>query len=453
MTTEELQNLHVGILGFARQGRALARWLVKRAGRVTVSDRRTAAEIGLNQSDYPLVNFCLEDSQDSLPANWDLICVSGGVPREHPYLQAALANGVPITNDAQMFFERCPAPILGITGSAGKTTTTLLVRAMLRAAGQTTWVGGNIGHVLLDDLGKICPEDIVVMELSSFQLEWMHASPATAAILNITPNHLDRHGTMAEYAAAKERILRWQNAEDWSVFPAKDENVDRWVRLSNGRVCLFHDGDEVEEGAYAKHEWLYSRMGGRIERVCKRAQIRLPGLHNVRNVLAAMAISSTRGLAVEDMARAICNFQPVAHRLQPIAEVRGVHYINDSIATSPERVLAALRSFEPGLLLLLGGRDKHLPWQELLREASERARAIIVFGEAANLIEREWRKLAAHNAPNFHRVGDLPAATVKAAQLARAGDIVLLSPGGTSYDAYPNFEARGKHFHELVMSL
>ena len=448
----ELGSAHIGILGFARGGQSLARWLAARARRVSVSDRRSAAAIGFSPADYPGIDFRLSDAQDTLPREWDALCVSGGVPREHPYVQGAIAAGLPITNDAQLFLEHCPAPVVGITGSAGKTTTTTLVGDVLHAAGETVWVGGNIGNVLLDNLAEIGAGDVVVMELSSFQLEWMNVSLSTAAILNLTPNHLDRHGTMEAYIAAKARILSGQGTEDWAVLAAEDVHCRRLAARAKGQLAWYGVEVEVERGTCLSGEWLALRDGGKEERICYRRDIPLRGPHNLRNTLAACAIARTRGAPVEAMARAIRSFQPVAHRLQLVRELAGVCYVNDSIATSPERVLAALASYEEPLVLLLGGQDKRLPWRSLLKMAQERARAIVVFGEVAALIMSEWAALAMKEPP-LHIAIDLAAATQLAQQLARAGDVVLLSPGGTSYDAYPNFEARGRHFHELVMSL
>lgn len=443
---------HVGILGFARGGQSLARWLVGKARRVSVSDRRSAAEIGFSPSEYPGIDFLLEDPQEVMPNEWDAICISGGIPHEHPYIQWALSAGLLITNDAQLFLEQCPAPVVGITGSAGKTTTTTLVGDILRETGQTVWVGGNIGHVLLDDLEDISSEDVVVMELSSFQLEWMKTSPDTAAILNLTPNHLDRHGSMDAYIEAKSRILNWQSAENWSVLAADDAQCRRLAARVRGQLAWFGVDIPFDHGACLDGEWLSLIEDGLRERLCCREEVPLRGLHNLRNVLAACALARTCGVEIDAMARAIRSFQPVAHRLQLVRELMGVSYVNDSIATSPERVMAALTSYQEPLILLLGGQDKHLPWQPLLGKIQEQVRAIIVFGEAASLICHEWALLRREEPP-VYKVDDLPEATFLAQGLAKAGDVVLLSPGGTSYDAYPDFEARGRHFHELVMSL
>ena len=267
---DELGAAHIGILGFARGGQSLARWLAARAQRVSVSDRRSAAAIGFSPADYPGIDFRLSDAQDTLPREWDALCVSGGVPREHPYVQGAIAAGLPITNDAQLFLEHCPAPVVGITGSAGKTTTTTLVGDVLHAAGETVWVGGNIGNVLLDNLAEIGAGDVVVMELSSFQLEWMNVSLNTAAILNLTPNHLDRHGTMEAYIAAKARILSGQGTEDWAVLAAEDVHCRRLAARAKGQLAWYGVDVEVERGACLSGEWLALRDGGKEERICHR---------------------------------------------------------------------------------------------------------------------------------------------------------------------------------------
>ena len=230
------------------------------------------------------------------------------------------------------------------------------------------------------NLAEIGAGDVVVMELSSFQLEWMNVSLNTAAILNLTPNHLDRHGTMEAYIAAKARILSGQGTEDWAVLAAEDVHCRRLAARAGGQLAWYGVDVEVERGACLNGEWLALRDGGKEERICHRRDIPLRGPHNLRNVLAACAIARTRGAPVDAMARAIRSFQPVAHRLQLVRELAGICYVNDSIATSPERVLAALASYEEPLVLLLGGQDKRLPWRSLLKMAQERARAIVVFG-------------------------------------------------------------------------
>lgn len=453
----------VVILGLARQGKALASFFAAQGWRVVVSDirkpdilRQTLAEL----ADWP-IHYVLGRHPQSLLDDCDLFCVSGGVPLSLPIVQEAVRRGIPISNDAQEFMRRCPALMVGITGSAGKTTTTTLTGKMLAEAGFTTWVGGNIGNPLIGDLARIRPDDRVVIELSSFQLEPMDTSPQIAGVLNVTPNHLDRHKTMAAYIAAKRNIVAHQGTGDIAVLGCDEPNARALSEATAAQVRYFSGQASVTDGACLEGDTLVLRHRGRTTTVCTRDEIRLRGFHNVMNVLAAITLADAAGASVEAMRRAIVNFTGVAHRLEEVRRHRGVLWVNDSIATAPERVLAALRAFDEPLVLLAGGRDKDLPWQAFARAVVRRVRAIVLFGEAAALIRGHVETalaeaVAAQEAVVLEHVisaGTLENAVQEAARLANSGDVVLLSPGGTSFDAYRDFEERGEHFRQLVDAL
>ncbi len=450
----------VVILGLARQGKALARFFASRGWRVTVSDARSEAALRpalAELAEFP-VHYVLGEHPLSLLDDCDLLCLSGGVPAEAPLVQAARRRGIPVSNDAQEFLRRCPAPVLGITGSAGKTTTTALVGAMVREAGFTTWVGGNIGHPLINDLPAIAPEDCVVQELSSFQLEIMETSPPVAGVLNITPNHLDRHGTMAAYIAAKAQIVAHQRPDDVAVLSYDEPNARALAARTAAQVRYFSGERAVEHGAFLRGAELVLRRAGHEETVCSRAAIRLRGYHNVLNVLAASTLADALGVPVAATRRAITAFTGVEHRLEEVRRRQGVLWINDSIATAPERVLAALDSFEEPLILLAGGRDKDLPWGKFARRVVERVRVLILFGEAQPLIEEHVRPVwEASVTPGALEelicAETLERAVAEAARGARPGEVVLLSPGGTSFDAFRDFVARGERFRALVGEL
>lgn len=453
---DRLNEKKVAVLGFARQGQALARWLPAVGAQAVVSDGKTAEQLGLNPADYPGVEFVLGGHPESMLDDLDLLCISGGVPLTLPIVQAAIARGIPLTNDAQLFVERCPARVIGITGSAGKTTTTTLTGEILRGAGFTTWVGGNIGDVLIEHLPEIQPDHTVVMELSSFQLELMTVSPSLATILNITPNHLDRHETMEAYTEAKAQIIAHQHVGDLAVL-GRDDAVARGLEdRAPGEVAWFSARELVRSGAFLAGQRLMivgaSSPDGDPHVVCERGDILLRGDHNVLNVLAACAIAGAAGAPVEAMQTAIQSFRGVAHRLELVRTLNGVSWVNDSIATAPERVLAALRSYDEPLVLLLGGRDKKLPWDEMLAQARQQSRAIIVFGEARELIASAAKRAGTHS-DNLLLADTLAQAVSLAAGCAQPGDVVLLSPGATSYDAYRDFAERGEHFRQLVAAL
>jgi UDP-N-acetylmuramoylalanine--D-glutamate ligase len=450
----------VVILGLARQGRALARFFAERGARVVVSDRREAAALestleALAELD---VEYALGGHPLSLLDGADLLCISGGVPADLPLVQEARRRGIPVTNDAQEFMRRCPAPVIGITGSAGKTTTTSLVGEMVREAGFTTWVGGNIGNPLLNDLDEMAPEDRVVMELSSFQLEIMDLSPQVAGVLNITPNHLDRHGTMEVYRAAKANVVTHQGRDDVAILGYDEPNARSLAPLTDARVRYFSGDVEVEEGAFLREGALLLRRDGEEREVCRREDLQLRGFHNVLNTLAAIALADAGGAPVEAMQRAIATFTGVEHRLEEVCRHGGVLWVNDSIATAPERVLAALDAFEEPLVLLAGGRDKDLPWEPFARRVVERVRLLILFGEAQPLIAGQVERVPAalRDAGSLEAVvgaGTLEQAVAEAARRARPGEVVLLSPGGTSFDAFRDFAARGERFRQLVRDL
>jgi UDP-N-acetylmuramoylalanine--D-glutamate ligase len=386
----------------------------------------------------------------------DIVCVSGGVPLTLPIVEEAKRRNIPITNDAQLFVERCPAPIIGITGSAGKTTTTMLVGEIVKKAGLITWVGGNTGNVLLDVMMGIRPEHQVVMELSSFQLELMFTSPPVGAVLNVTPNHLDRHGTMEAYMRAKANIIGHQGAADVAVLNKDDMGSRAMEPLVKGDLAWFSRYEMVSDGAFMVGQRLavagIASPDGQPHIICEASEVPLRGDHNLSNVLAACALAGVIGIPPDTMSEAIQSFQPVQHRLETIRQVNGVTYVNDSIATAPERVVAALNSYNDPLILLAGGADKNLPWEEMVMLALQKTRQIIAFGRDGDIIVETARKLTG-STNHVQRVETLEEAVDCAVEIAQPGDVVLLSPGGTSYDAYTDFAERGDHFRQLVMAL
>lgn len=476
--------LQVTILGVARQGVALARFMLRCGAAVTLSDQRPAE--ALAPTLRALEDFAREVGAPSpalaagghpleLLDKTDLLLLSGGVPPAIPIVQEARRRGIRVSNDGALTLRHCPAPVIGITGSAGKTTTTTLTGLILEAGGFRVHVGGNIGTPLIDRLDQVKPGDKVVMELSSFQLELMDRSPAIAGLLNITPNHLDRHPSMSHYAAAKTNVLRFQGRGDTAVLNADDAYTGAW--LASGRVQVdagvgqealyfplqaslhsFSLQHEVAVGAFMQGERLVLRREGLPDEViCNSADMRLRGRHNRANMLAAAALASSAGAGPAEMAAVATTFTGVEHRLEIVRQRGGVLWINDSIATAPERTVADIRSFDEPLVLLLGGRDKHLPWDECAAEVHRRdVRKVILFGEAADLIAEalsQHARRANVDPVSTAKVADLVAAVAEAARSAQPGDVVLLAPGGTSFDRYVDFAARGQHFRELVENL
>ena len=476
------------IVGLAREGSVAARWLAERGAQVVISDIRSAEALAQPLSALmPLaVELRLGPQSPDLVEGIDAIVVSPGVPQEIPLLQAARAKNIPLTSETRLFAQQCPAPIIGITGSSGKTTSATLTAKMLEASGLQTWLGGNIGEPLLGRLADIQVDDRVVMELSSFQLlywseqpdtpkrnlpwhETRGLSPQVAAVLNVTPNHLDRHPSMAHYTAAKAQILAFQQADDLAILSHDDPTTAAWAsnrRVSvaagpgqealefpiHGPVLTFglnlhpqSDGSWIEDGRI----WL--RWQDQTRALMPVSAVRLRGRHNLANVLAACCLATAGGASPQSLVEAVGSFTGVEHRLEEVGYRSDVLWINDSIATSPERSLAALHSFDKPVILLAGGRDKHLPWQDWATAVHQHARQVITFGEAATLIEEALTPIPANSQlQHVHHGDDLPGTVEMAQCLARPGDVILLSPGGTSYDAYTDFAARGQHFRDLV---
>jgi UDP-N-acetylmuramoylalanine--D-glutamate ligase len=360
---------------------------------------------------------------------------------------------------------------LGITGSNGKTTTTTLVGEMLKASGRTVWVGGNIGQPLIEVVDQIGPDDIVVMELSSFQLEYFHVklnqnisniepealatllgnwSPQISAILNITPNHLDRHPSMKHYVRAKRALINYQDRQGRLIM-SLDNDMTRTIGGQFGaRTRWFSLEAQMPNGAaLVGNALVLFDENEQPQQIASRSEIKLRGMHNLSNILAACLISREAGVSLETMQQVVTTFAGVDHRLQFVRELGGVQYYNDSIATSPERLGAALRSFDEPLVLLVGGRDKHLPWEDVARLMMHKTRHIILFGEAAALIAKAVKR--AYRETNLSHVSMQQCVTLEEAvnlghQIAQPGEVVLLSPGCTSFDAFRDFAERGRLF-------
>ena len=451
---DRLNGKRLLILGLARQGKALARFATAVGADVTISDLRSAEILtnDLNElADLP-IRFVLGEHPLSLLDETDILALSGGVPLEAPFVRAAVEAGIELTNDSLEFLRRSPTQKhIGITGSAGKTTTTSLVGAMGRQSPQTTWVGGNIGHPLLADLDEMSADDIVVQELSSFQLEIWPQSPAIAAVLNITPNHLDRHKTMDVYTAAKAHIVTHQTADDIAVLSKDDAGSAGLASACNGRVRWFSRLEEVNDGAFLRQNDLVLRDGNTETIVCQIEDIQLRGTHNISNVLAASIMADSVGITTDVMKQAVRQFTGVPHRLEPVATINGVHYINDSIATAPERALAAIGAFSEPLVLLAGGRDKKMDWEQWTTTVTNQAKEIVLFGDLAPMLEDRLTQAGRRN--GWVRAADLAEAVSIAHRKAVSGDIVLLSPGGTSFDAFKDFAERGELFRQLVRQL
>lgn len=468
------------VIGAARQGIALGRYLALRGARVVMNDQKPLDQLESARQSLGALN-----GQISFPIEWicgghplslldgaDVLCVSGGVPLTLPLIHEAQHRGIALSNDSQIFLEECSCLTVGITGSSGKTTTTSLVGKIAdtainsRSDGDVfyrkVWVGGNIGSPLLSVIDEMDASDLAILEISSFQLELMTKSVNIACVLNVTPNHLDRHTTMEAYIAAKRRILEFQTNNDTAVLGRDDPGA--WNLLENvrGKTCSFGRAmpPEGKKGAFIEGDWVCLWDGEAATRVVRQSEIPLRGWHNVENVLAAYALSQAIGMPSRAMREAIISFSGVPHRLEWVSSWKGVDWYNDSIATAPERVMAAIRSFDSpadikrSIVLLAGGRDKNLPWNELADLIHLRVDHLILFGEAAGKIANEVGDREPGTRPyTMESYVGLEQAVKAAARVVDQGDIVLLSPGGTSFDEFRDFEERGEAFKRWVLNL
>ncbi len=451
---------HLVIVGAARQGIALAGYLSKRGTEITITDQKEEQVLQTVQDKFQgNVNWVLGSHPLELLDTADGLSLSGGISLSIPLVQTALKRGIPLTNDSQVFMELVPCLVIGITGSAGKTTTTLLVGKMVEDAygKDQSWVGGNIGNPLIAVLDQIKPDHTAVMELSSFQLELMTKSPAIACVTNVTPNHLDRHGTMEEYTRAKTRILDFQTSSDVAVLNREDQGSWNLRSHIQGRLESFglNKPGPNQVGSYLEGENICYWDGKSSRVLLPIRSIKLRGEHNLMNVLAACAIATTAGIPEDSIKKGVEALEGIEHRLEFVRSWHGADWINDSIATAPERSIAAIHSFAEPLVLLAGGRDKDLHWNQFADLVLERVRSVILFGEAADLIEDALlsaQKEGQLGVPYIKCTG-LKAAVQQAAEIVQSGEVVLFSPGGTSFDEFVDFAERGEYFRQCVQKL
>ena len=429
--TQSVSGKRVTVIGLGRFGGGVGatRWLCKQGAKVTVSDKAPAERLAesiraLGGCDVTLHLGGHEES-DFLEA--DLLVVNPAVPTDHPLLAAAEQARVPRTTEINLFLQRCRAPVVAVTGSAGKSTTTTMAGAIL-AERFTTHVGGNIGRSLLEELPAIRPDHVVVLELSSFQLEDIHLvglSPHVAVVTNLAANHLDRHGTMAAYADAKKNIFRFQSPEDVLVLNRRDAEVASWASEARGRVEFFDPDDD------------------------RAFELSVPGAHNQANAQAAWAAARQFDIGRPAAARVLRSFAGLPHRLELVAERNGVRYYNDSKCTTPAGAVVALETFEARkVVLIAGGYDKHVSFDPLGAVIAARAKAMVALGATRERIIAAVPQAA--GGPTIERADDLAAAVHQAARLAGPGDVVLLAPACASFDMFVNYEQRGREFTRIV---
>lgn len=447
----------VAFIGAGVSHKTLIGQFCEMGAKVTLCDQKELEQFGEYANTLQQLNVTLslgEHYLDGLQGQ-DIIMRTPGFEYFTPALQKAKQAGSLITSEMELFFEYCPCEITAVTGSDGKTTTTSLIAAMFEAAGRTVHLGGNIGRALLPILDQIDPADEAVVELSSFQLISMRRSPKVAVVTNVTPNHLDHHKDMQEYVDAKRNILLWQDETCRAVLGYENEITRSMQSDCKGQQCWFTRLQETDNGAFLRQDgMLCMAENGVVTPILHKDEIKLRGVHNIENLLAACAAVWER-VSVEAMRQVGASFTGVEHRIEPVRLLNGVQWYNDSIASSPTRTIAGLRSFGQKIIVIAGGYDKKIPYEPLAPEILAHVKVLVLMGQTGPKIEKAVRECAgfAESGLTIVHAKDMQDAVALAQQHAVPGDIVSLSPASASFDLYPNFEVRGKHFKELVNAL
>jgi UDP-N-acetylmuramoylalanine--D-glutamate ligase len=435
------------VVGFRRTGRAVAALLAARGTRVRVADARPAAALGAAEAPPAGVELRLGEDGPALLADVDLVVPSPGVPRAAPVLRAAVAAGIPVVSEIELAARALAVPIVAVTGTNGKSTTTTLVGLALARAGRRPFVGGNLGTPLVEAVGR--DVDVAVAEVSSFQLEWVDAfRPAVAALLNVTPDHLDRHTSFEEYRDLKARIFARQEPSDWAVVNRDDPEVAAIARRCRARVVTF-GWEPTASGAWVDRDRVVLRLPGGSEERLSLAATRLTGRHNVENILAAATVARLAGAPLAAVQEAVDAMEPLPHRLARVGERHGVVFVDDSKATNVGAAAKSLGSVGGPVILLAGGVDKGGSYDALAAAASGRVRLACLFGAAR---ERIAEALGERRIP-VERTASLEEAVAAAASAARPGDTVLLAPACASFDMFADYAARGRAFRAAVEAL
>lgn len=454
---KSLHNKKVSFIGLGRSHRELLPMFASKGAIVTLRDKRTREQIGEEADKLEALGIKLTLGENYLEnlCEEDIILRTPGMNYFTPALQQARESGAFVTSEMELFFDLCPCKIYAVTGSDGKTTTTTVISEFLKAQGFSVFLGGNIGFPLLPRIEQIGPDDRAVVELSSFQLISMRKSPDVAVITNVAPNHLDVHKDMQEYIDAKRNIYLHQGGISRTVINADNEITASFLPEIRGEAMQFSRRITPDLGCYLAEDGTLT-MNDRhsVTPVLHMDEIRIPGIHNVENYLAA--ISAVWGeVSKENIVSVAKNFGGVEHRIEFVRELDGVTWYNDSIASSPTRTIAGLNSFKQKLILIAGGYDKKIPFEPLAPKIIEKVKVLILMGVTAPKIEAAVTFCEGYDPDKLTilHVSSMQEAVQKAREVAEKGDIVSLSPACASFDLYPDFEARGRHFKELVDAL
>ena len=454
---EDFNGKTVALCGIGGSNLPLIEMFARYGARVLACDKRSREALGENAEKAELAGAQLRLGEDYLKnLDADVIFRTPGMKFHLPELEEARAKGTVVTSEMEVFFDLCPCKTIAVTGSDGKTTTTTIISEMLKAQGYHVHLGGNIGRPLLPDIESINPQDVAVVELSSFQLISMRKSPDIAVVTNLAPNHLDIHKDMQEYIDAKRNIVLDQNSFDRAVLNLDNEIAFSFKENVRGGLYLFSRREPVENGAYMSADGsIIMSEYGRKTNIMKAADIKIPGLHNIENYLAA--ISAVWGMVSTETIRSVAmNFAGVEHRAEFVRELDGVKYYNDAIGTSPTRtVKGTLSLYDRKIILISGGYDKKIPYDEMGAIVPEKVKVLILFGATADKIEAATKASPsyAEGNPVIIRVSSMEEAVAAARENAVRGDIVSMSPASASFDMYKNFAEKGLHFKRIVNGL
>lgn len=450
-----LRGKRVAVIGIGVSNTPLIKTLLQAGISVTACDRADRAQFGALAEELEALGAELRLGETYLDdLDQDVIFRSPGIRPDIPPFLAAQEKGSLLTSEMEVFFQVCPCKIIAVTGSDGKTTTTTLISEMLKNAGYTVHLGGNIGKPLLSEAGEMRPEDVAVLELSSFQLMTLEASPDIAVFTNLSPNHLDIHKSMEEYAQAKENIFLHQGPQDVAIFNRDNELTDAMARRAPGTVRQFSRKQTLDQGVYVEDGVIVVAQDGEKRTLFPTERILIPGQHNVENYLAAIA--AVQGMVSDAVILHTAEIFPgVEHRIELVRTLNGVRYYNDSIASSPTRTIAGLRSFAQKVILIAGGYDKKIPFDVLGSEVQEHVKTLVLTGHTREKIRQAVVQTPGYQDghPAIVVEEDFTNAVLTASRLAEEGDVVILSPACASFDHFKNFAQRGQTFKAIVNGL
>ncbi len=450
---DNLKDKRVCVIGIGVSNTPLIDLLLKAGVPVSVRDAREAEAIGRSAESFRERGAELRLGEDYLEdLDYDVIFRTPGLLPSHPALAAAKERGAVITSEMEAFFSLCPCRTIAVTGSDGKTTTSSIIAELLTAGGHRVHLGGNIGKPLLTEVPDMLPEDIAVLELSSFQLHSIDIRPDTAVVTNVSPNHLDVHPDYEDYISAKKRIFLHQRKCDRLILNADNPVTARFAQEAPSSVKLFSRREMLRDGVFCRDDTLYYSHNYEVRAIIPASEILLPGVHNVENYMAAFA--AVDSMVSPEMCRSVARtYGGVPHRLELVRKLNGVSYINDSIASSPTRTIAGLRAMRAKPILIAGGHDKNIPFDALADEIAEKVKALFVSGDTAEKIADAVRASVFYDphALPIKIVPDIVTAINEARAMAAPGDIVLLSPACSSFDRFKNFVERGELFRKTVL--